>query len=221
MSVNLLAVQEWCVEKFGVAFEMSVDGEQIAVYPRPRAMTEDEQALFNTAMTDGTLPGTAWAQIRARRDALLAASDWTQNSDAPLTVTQRQAWGDYRQDLRDLPQQFTSADAVEWPTTPDFSAALVAEYNGRQCYGAFDVDAESTRRVYELVLPDQPESLQATALLNVLGEVQAAVLVLLSPATDDAAKATAQAVIDANVQLKAAIDAIWGEGQAVKLANGW
>ena len=221
MSVNLAAIQEWCVAQFGTAFEMSVSGEMVLVHDRPRAMTEDERATFDAAVLAGTLPGTAWAQIRASRDALLAASDWTQNNDAPLTVTQRQAWSTYRQALRDLPQQFATADAVEWPDMPDFSAALTVEYNGKLCYSGIDVDSESTRRVYQLVLPDQPESLQATMLLNALSEVQAAVLTLLDPESDEAAKAQASGLIAANVQLKAAIDAIWAEGQALKDTNGW
>lgn len=97
----------------------------------------------------------------------------------------------------------------------------MADYNGHDCYSGADVDAESTRRVYQLVLPDNPESLQATALLNALGEVQAAVLVLLSPVADEATKTAAQEVINANVALKTQIDAIWGEGQTIKIANGW
>lgn len=40
--------------------------------------------------------------IRARRDKLLAASDWTQLPDAPVDA---EAWAGYRQELRDLPQQ--------------------------------------------------------------------------------------------------------------------
>lgn len=221
MSVNLTAIAEWCVEKFGTDFEMSASADQITVYDRPRAMTDEERAQFDEAVLAGTLPAVAWAEIRTKRAALLADSDWTQAPDSPLTVTQRLAWSDYRQDLRDLPQQYASADAVEWPLAPDFSAAITADYNGSPCYSGADVDAESTRRVYQLVLPDQPESLQATALLNALSEVQAAVLVLLDPNSDTAARVQAQTIIDQNVQLKTAIDAIWAEGQALKVANGW
>ena len=41
--------------------------------------------------------------VRRKRDALLAASDWTQLPDAPLTDGQRSAWRAYRQALRALP----------------------------------------------------------------------------------------------------------------------
>jgi hypothetical protein len=54
------------------------------------------------------------AALRLERDALLAASDWVMLPDAPLTDTQRAAWREYRQALRDLP---ATPDAG-WPTPP-------------------------------------------------------------------------------------------------------
>ena len=39
---------------------------------------------------------------RDMRNRLLMQTDWTQLSDAPLTDTQKKAWADYRQLLRDL-----------------------------------------------------------------------------------------------------------------------
>lgn len=49
---------------------------------------------------------------RPQRDQLLAASDWTQLPDAPLTDDQRAAWRTYRQALRDLPE------TGDWPEPP-------------------------------------------------------------------------------------------------------
>ena len=60
----------------------------------------------------------AWAQVRAERDRLLADCDWTQVADAPLTAGVKQAWADYRQTLRDIPQDFATPDDVVWPETP-------------------------------------------------------------------------------------------------------
>jgi len=57
----------------------------------------------------------AWDRVRAERDRLLAASDWTQVADAPVDAA---AWAVYRQALRDVPQDFASPDAVVWPTAP-------------------------------------------------------------------------------------------------------
>lgn len=59
-----------------------------------------------------------WDDIRAERDGLLAACDWTQVADAPLNDAERGAWMLYRQALRDVPQDFASPDDVVWPEQP-------------------------------------------------------------------------------------------------------
>lgn len=51
---------------------------------------------------------------RAERNALLAASDWTQLPDAPLTPKKRDAWARYRQALREL----ELASVLEFPAPP-------------------------------------------------------------------------------------------------------
>ena len=55
-------------------------------------------------------------QMRAHRDRLLAASDWTQVPDAPVD---RQAWADYRQALRDFPATWTPGPVAEFPEPPE------------------------------------------------------------------------------------------------------
>jgi hypothetical protein len=59
------------------------------------------------------------AAVRTRRDVLLAATDWTQMPDAPLTEEQKLAWTAYRQALRDVPQQVDFPQTVIWPQRPD------------------------------------------------------------------------------------------------------
>ena len=54
-------------------------------------------------------------QVRAERDALLAACDWTQVADAPVDQA---AWAVYRQALRDVTAQTGFPNAVVWPTKP-------------------------------------------------------------------------------------------------------
>ena len=56
-----------------------------------------------------------WAAVRAERDRRLADCDWTQVPDAPLTVTDREGWADYRQALRDIPQTQADPDSIVWP----------------------------------------------------------------------------------------------------------
>lgn len=55
-------------------------------------------------------------QVRARRDQLLTASDWTQTADAPVDQVE---WQDYRQALRDIPQQAGFPTDITWPTKPE------------------------------------------------------------------------------------------------------
>ena len=61
---------------------------------------------------------TKWAIIRRHRVELLTQSDWTQLPDAVLTVAEKSAWQDYRQSLRDIPQDFINADDVIFQETP-------------------------------------------------------------------------------------------------------
>lgn len=61
-------------------------------------------------------------QIRVQRNSLLSLSDWTQLADAPLTLEQKQAWAEYRQALRDVPEQAGFPKNVIWPSTPETEA---------------------------------------------------------------------------------------------------
>jgi len=59
--------------------------------------------------------------MRNRRNSLLAASDWTQMGDAPLTEIEKEQWRTYRQSLRDVPVNNASATtlaAINWPEEP-------------------------------------------------------------------------------------------------------
>jgi hypothetical protein len=58
------------------------------------------------------------AAARAKRDALLAASDWTQLPDSPLAGEVRTAWATYRQALRDISDQQGFPQEIDWPETP-------------------------------------------------------------------------------------------------------
>lgn len=55
--------------------------------------------------------------VRLDRNRMLTECDWTQIPDAPLDAAAREAWAQYRQALRDLPQQ-PGFPAVTWPQKP-------------------------------------------------------------------------------------------------------
>jgi hypothetical protein len=58
--------------------------------------------------------GAQWTVIRAERNKLLAASDWTQLPDASADTA---AWATYRQALRDITTQ-ANPFAIVWPESP-------------------------------------------------------------------------------------------------------
>jgi len=54
---------------------------------------------------------------REKRNALLAASDWTQANDSPLTDEKKVEWASYRTALRNLPTS-EGWPNVTFPTEP-------------------------------------------------------------------------------------------------------
>jgi hypothetical protein len=81
------------------------DGTSFTPPPPPPAPTPEELA----------------AEVRAQRNRLLAASDWTQLADARAALGEAKAaeWDTYRQALRDVPDQEGFPENVVWPTKPE------------------------------------------------------------------------------------------------------
>ena len=93
-----------------------VNGQRVELTAEEISQREAEEAAWNAGAFD-----RAMADLRSRRNQLLAASDWTQVADVALTTEDDTAWRDYRQALRDLPAGLRTADdvrAVEFPTAP-------------------------------------------------------------------------------------------------------
>ncbi len=61
-----------------------------------------------------------WAAVRVERNRLLSESDAHVLPDrwAAINAEQQQAWSNYRQALRDIPQTFSDPAEVVWPTKP-------------------------------------------------------------------------------------------------------
>ena len=57
------------------------------------------------------------AEVRAERNAKLAATDWPQAADTPQAIKDKYA--PYRQALRDVPAQNGFPNTVVWPTQPE------------------------------------------------------------------------------------------------------
>tara|TARA_R100001143_G_scaffold8287_1_gene10474 strand:+ start:339 stop:704 length:366 start_codon:yes stop_codon:yes gene_type:complete len=57
-----------------------------------------------------------WNIVRVERDALLSDSDHVMLADFPLE--DKSDWETYRQELRDIPQDYDDPDDVEFPNEP-------------------------------------------------------------------------------------------------------
>ena len=82
-------------------------------------LTDDEQAerLEAKKTWDAALPARMFAQLREKRDLLLAETDYYALSDTTLTDEMKK----YREDLRQLPSQYndtTVLGTITWPTKP-------------------------------------------------------------------------------------------------------
>jgi hypothetical protein len=57
-----------------------------------------------------------WKTLRLNRNQKLTECDWTQVADAPVD---QQAWAEYRQALRDLPENTIDPENPVWPVPPE------------------------------------------------------------------------------------------------------
>lgn len=64
---------------------------------------------------DNVPNGWLWERIRIWRDKQLAASDFSQLPDSPCD---KNLWAEYRQALRDLPQQNENPKKIVFPNKP-------------------------------------------------------------------------------------------------------
>jgi hypothetical protein len=86
------------------------DGQFVSVVQVADMSAEEIQAAKDSAM----------AQLRATRNALLLACDWTQIADC--TIPKKAEWATYRQTLRDFPSTISDARlTIEWPHNPDWT----------------------------------------------------------------------------------------------------
>lgn len=93
-------------------------GAAIAFFPSGLGPYTPVSDLEAAAIIAANTPRTTAEQVREDRDSRIAACDWTQLADAPLTSAKKTEWKTYRQALRDVPAQANFPDAVQWPVAP-------------------------------------------------------------------------------------------------------
>ena len=93
-----------------------VNGQQVELTAEEIAARQAEEAAWNAGAFDRSM-----ADLRSKRDRLLAATDYTVLQDSTFTDAQVAEWVIYRQALRDITNGLTTVeqvDAVTWPTKP-------------------------------------------------------------------------------------------------------
>ena len=79
---------------------------------------EEATAAEQEAAYRASIDAKVGTSVRADRDQKLAASDWTQMADSPLTSEKKTEWATYRQSLRDLPTASGFPHTMTWPDEP-------------------------------------------------------------------------------------------------------
>ena len=91
-----------------------VDGAEIELTSAEIAQRKAEEDSWKVGAFDRAIAG-----LRQRRNSLLSSCDWTVLSDSPLT--NKTAWLEYRQSLRDITEgvnTVTKVNAVIFPDKP-------------------------------------------------------------------------------------------------------
>ena len=81
--------------------------------PEGKALDFDDDDL--PFLIDYVEPPKTESIVRSLRDELLNSSDFTQLADSPANAI---AWEEYRESLRDVPEQVGFPEDVIWPVEP-------------------------------------------------------------------------------------------------------
>ena len=84
--------------------------------------TEDDIKILEGQATIDAASDLEYLKVfnKQERNDLLAASDWTQANDSPLSTEAKTSWATYRTALRDLPDHsnWPNLEDDDWPTKP-------------------------------------------------------------------------------------------------------
>jgi len=93
----------------------NVDGINVALTAEEEKALEDQRKI--DIVTSLEMKNE---EKREERNGLLAASDWTQSNDSPLTDEVKASWVTYRTALRNLSNHsnWPNLEDSDWPTKP-------------------------------------------------------------------------------------------------------
>lgn len=84
------------------------------------------QTISDAAATANST--TAWDNLRAQRDALIAVTDWVMLPDAKLSEELKANVMTYRQTLRDITNTAAAADTITFPMSPLVESEFAKRY---------------------------------------------------------------------------------------------
>jgi hypothetical protein len=103
--------------------EEIIDAGFSGPYEKPQFNEDIETLEWNSELKDWVIEPISeeffWEVLRKERDLKLKESDWTQLLDSPLSESLRNSWANYRQELRDLPQNTSNPATTILPTQPE------------------------------------------------------------------------------------------------------
>ena len=91
-----------------------VNGIKVDLTAEEIAQRQQDEIAWNNGAFD-----RAMADLRSKRDRLLASCDWVMINDSP--IADKSNWETYRQALRDITENLTTVEqvqAVQFPTKP-------------------------------------------------------------------------------------------------------
>ena len=91
-----------------------IDGVKVPLTAQEIAQRQAEDIAWKAGSFDRAI-----ASLRQRRNSLLASCDWTVLTDSQLTTTEKTAWKTYRQALRDITENLTTAEQINAVVFPD------------------------------------------------------------------------------------------------------
>jgi hypothetical protein len=102
-------IEEGIVDEKFVGSTFTITETEVIETKQWRKFTAEEQAEIEAQKAK---------HVRSERNAKLTETDWTQVDDTPLDNVAKNAWANYRQALRDVPDQAGFPFDVNWPSVP-------------------------------------------------------------------------------------------------------
>ena len=98
-----------------------ISQDEVIEYVNQFPTTSYMWTLISSKPTQEEIDAKSAIANRETRNQLLAASDWTQGNDSPLTDEAKTSWASYRSALRSLPEHenWPSLADDDWPSAPE------------------------------------------------------------------------------------------------------